>query len=369
MMFMACGGGDSGASGATDSGPSDAAATEASTVTDAGSGADATSSTDATSNDAALADDAEASVADGSDEVDAEVDAGPCGTSGTCVPAAPAGWTGPVLVYAGAGAPPACPATTTVALSGGNGLVAPAATCTTCECDLPTSPAVTCSAPTLTMKTGSSLSGCSASSANCGTPQTIGTTCTEVNPSCEGMYQGGTLSAPTPSAGTCSASMQSPTVTPPQWTTNVELCASTATPSTCGANAVCLEAEAPSSAFHTCVYHAGDVACPDSTWIGKVTMSPGLTDDRGCSSCGCDAIACVGGVVGNYFGDATCSAVAPPLTYSLPQSSCVDIETDQSGVAVYVKLKTPPAPSCGTPTGGTPTGSAQANPPTTVCCL
>jgi hypothetical protein len=282
------------------------------------------------------------------------VDAGPlCPTGEVCVAGAPTGWSGPIEFYYASSADPSCPALTSVAFTGGTGLVAPPATCSSCTCG----GAVSCTDPVLDFYSDTCTTQCNTATAS--------TTCGTMLNGCGTADPAYVTAKSLPTAAGCAPSGQTPTKTQ-SWTTNAEGCAPLGVAVACGTGQVC--SPVASSSFTTCVYQAGDVACPGGTYVNKQLIDTGVADTRTCTSCTCGAAsgaACSGGavIVGTT---GTCSAgtlVAVP-------TACRSMGSFQLPASMTILENTAPKPNDATCAsgGGQPTGTATATTPITVCC-
>ena len=276
----------------------------------------------------------------------------PCSGGGSCAANAPSNWMGPVSLYVGAGAPPACAGGAASLFDGKGDLIAPAATCTSCGCGAATG--VSCAAPVLT---GFEAPDCSSG----GTTQTVSS-------SCGGpiLATAVTVAAPQPT-GSCTPSGGAATVMPPVWDTQARACA--VSPSgTCSGGELCVPAQASSPSV--CIMQPGAaMACPTTYPSGPQIFYTGLDDGRGCSACTCAASGATCTIASpaiDVYEDPTCTS-APTATLSAP-SACTTL-----GTSLFVQLVAAPMLSgqgtCATSGGGTPTGTATGMGATSFCCL
>src|SRR6267142_772354 len=94
-----------------------------------------------------------------------------------------------------------------------------------------------------------------------------------------------TIGDSTPSGGSCTPSGGAPTTSAAAWSTHVKVCESSGfLQGGCGSGNVC--AAKPQAPFvgSTCVYSAGDVACPGG-FPNKHTSYGTFNDTRGCTTC------------------------------------------------------------------------------------
>ncbi len=122
--------------------------------------------------------------------------------------------------------------------------------------------------------------------------------------------------------------------------------------------------------FSLCIYHEGDVACPNS-YSDKHVVYAGVDDQRTCSPCACGApigSACTAAL--SVFKDGACSV---PLLGSAPISSsdsaCFDLVP--AGLPLGSKTITALSYQAGTclPSGGDPSGTVEPAGAATFCCL
>lgn len=293
------------------------------------------------------------------DVVDAAPDGAPC--TAACVPAAPAGWEGPLEIYEGMGGPPpplppSCTgAYPTVVYDGTGSPVAPAAACS-CTCGAPTG--TSCDPPVVNYFSDNTCT------TTCGTPnQPIPTTCTALGiTGCGGTHI--RISNPVATGGSCIPDAGA-TVPPAGWSAAVRLCAAATPPgpSGCDAGSVC----APTSGlpFETatyCVARSGAWPCP-AGYPSQRTYYGGAVDTRACAPCTCGAptgATCSGDVLSLY--GATCSGTGTQVT--IPQT-CTGL-----GGSKMMGLSAGVAPTGGAcaPSDAGATGSFTPTTPTTICC-
>ncbi|HEY4012431.1 MAG TPA: hypothetical protein VGM06_03790 [Polyangiaceae bacterium] len=347
--------------------------TEAGAAPDAGSAPEASAGRDATS----AADGGPTCIPTGPEQCDDGIDndcngkvdcADPACGAYACIPPVPSGWQGPVALdqVAAGSTLAACPNAYESLADVHGGLAAPAAACS-CAC-------------------GASGQQCSATGVFHGDQTCAGPTCATVSPSSAGACtavsandcgSGGSFdfeAAPTPSGGTCQATVTT-AVPPAGWTTSARVCAYTSATRTagCSDSDVCVALPASPYSATACVYSTADpppTACPAGyTRAPPAVFYAGVTDTRACGGCGC------GGPTGG-----TCSG-----TVSLfGAAGCTDnggIVTVPVGTACQAYSGLSPAPgsaeahytvtagSCAVTAAPQPTGSAAGTSPTTVCCL
>ena len=275
----------------------------------------------------------------------------PCGNGGTCAPNAPAAWMGPVALYVGAGAAPACDADAATLFDGKGDLVAPAATCSSCGCG---APSVSCADPVVTAY---DTPACSTSNMTV-TPTS----------SCSPIFAPAVTVAAPALSGSCAASGGSPTTQPPAWNTAARACPISA-PGTCAGGSLCVFGQPASSSV--CVMQSDAVTtCPASYPVGPQIFYTGVSDSRGCSACTCGAVSGVTCTIASSAVEAFVKPGCPTpadVTLSAP-STC----TSLSG-ALFLELAATPVlsgqGSCAVSGGGAATGAATPTDATSFCCL
>lgn len=272
-----------------------------------------------------------------------------CPLDFTCIPAAPAGWMGPIVFLSGpaAGSAPACPASapsqafTAQSSFGG----APAS----CGCS--------CGAPTSGMSCGSA--NLISTNASCTAGST--TIATLADGACQAVTMptsgGWTLSRPAFSASGASCTPTPSVSVPPSTAGASHRACSVPSPTACGAAMVC--APTPTAAQPVCVYIDGDATCP-AGFPNTYRTGQGVTDTRGCTPCTCGSVTgmcnafvtlengCPGST---YYGDVVAGGCTP--AFSVPGSRATADFT--------------PVGSC-SPSTSAPTGGLTPIMPRTVCC-
>ncbi len=304
---------------------------------------------------------------DAADE-DVVVDAGRGCTGGfACIPAVPAGWTGPYELSAGALAAPCDPAFSGSALIGYAGLTAGSAVCG-CTCDV--LPAPPC--PPLTIEFYATSAGCSAVGAMpCSSATLSPGACTTADAlqNCDAGVAGVVMNVPAspPAPASCTAL---PTTALPKstWATTARACGALLPPVAggCPTGNVCAPAPAAPFQASLCVEQAGDVACPSpdsSTGYGvKHVYYGGVDDLRGCSTCSCTPVSgasCT--VTVNQYPSTNGTCAGMPVIYGA--GACQPV---QQPADLQLAL-TPSIASC-TSSTTTPTGAASPTKPMTFCC-
>ena len=281
-----------------------------------------------------------------------------------CIPAAPPGWTGPIVLLAevdGGSATGACPPSfaksTTLYL--GASVANEPATCGACSCGPVTGRACPSSFQMLT----NGQPSCGGNT--CGT-YTLSTTCADIPQQagpCTSAESLMVIDGPkSPTGGSCAANPATVEQKPPVSTT-AALC----TPdvalerSACAEGSVCV-ATAALGAGRTCISQEGDVACPGDPWTSKHLYHRSLRDDRGCTPCTCGAP--TGGSctpVATFYANAGCSGASVPITGQACQNGAFPAH-----VRGTFNLQ---AGSCAAaPDGGRPKGTVTPEGPVTICC-
>lgn len=271
-----------------------------------------------------------------------------------CVPVPPAAWVGPVALYAGVGAPPACGGDYgDESLTANGDLSAAPAACSTCSCE-----AGSC-ASLMTFAAGSE-----AACADAACAQSVNTSCTLLDNAC--------LDAPSLQLSVrvgaghvdCVPSAQTPTFPDAAWATAIRACApADPLPSLdCGGGAVCAP-EAPAPAFQStlCIHRDGDLACPAGDYTDRRVYFRDFEDDRSCSECACES-GCGYEFSVYSAGDTTCAS--PQLTLS--GNRCETVAPSGGQLRVGVTLSGDG--NCDA-SGGEPAGAVTPSDAVTVCCL
>ena len=277
-------------------------------------------------------------------------------TKNICAETPPGGWTGPLALYKGAGAPPGCPGSYPTKISDGKTGFNPGIPSCACSCDPATG--IGCGGVAAAVyDVPNNLAGCTVNptgytkvwSANAGV-------CTKASASAVG--QVALWLGPPTSAGTC-APKSNHVLPTPTFSDQTRLCTgATAVAGSCGTGQTCMPQ--PFKPFDVCVYHSGNLACP-SAYPQKTVVFDGYQDTRSCSACSCgNATSSCKGMV--QFAS-TCSSGG--IAYGAV-SGCgtpsPDIAATQYGTYVPNPSGTCPASS------STLTGTAVPTGETTVCC-
>lgn len=273
-----------------------------------------------------------------------------CSGTHACVSDVPAGWTGPVALFAEAVGTtvPACAGdypTDTGSYFGD--LDVGSLTCA-CECDAATG--ISCTGAT-GLCYGSGATFCISFCSSTFTGPAPGE-CRPVSTS--GTHAQVHFPAPA-SHGSCAARAAHVRVDP-QWGTVAKACGG-ATSSTegCASGETCTPL--PSGAFdELCIVQSGDVACPAGTYTNKQVFYEGFADDRTCSACSCGAAEseCGGRV---DFTDDTCGSILYGRV-----TGCGEHGNGPSAIYMPDPSGTcPPSPSTGS-------GTVTATGAITFCC-
>lgn len=280
-----------------------------------------------------------------------------------CVPPAPSGWTGPLAFWDAAGtAPHSCVEPfPTQQYTGRSNLTASPATCSTCTCGSPSGGTCneevygqsSCTGGSVGLATGNVTNGCGNWTGS-GHPGDRYTSFRFA-----GVY-----------GVSCPAGPQVPTVPPSAYGRTGTACraASPAPTAGCLGGNVCspVPSSGDPSAFHLCLYQAGDMICPSGYSNRYVTYS-GVSDTRSCSACSCynPGGTCTGtlrfyadGSCGGELGSTAIDGVVGALHCLGFSSNFQSVRADWSG---------PRGTSC-VPSVSRPTGAATPTGPTTFCC-
>jgi len=276
----------------------------------------------------------------------------------TCAPAPPAGWTGPALLYTGAGPVPACATGFPTSTFGGTGaLDAPPATCG-CSCSSPPTGA-SCGIPSVTLYDNDTCTG----SNDIKTPASAGT-CLQVATT---DIWNSAVGAPVPViGGACTPSNVVVTKPPTSFSDQALVCAG-ATPGLCAdPSTVCVPKPGAPFGLTACVSHTADIPCEGSAYTQKHVLYAGVTDTRDCSACACGAatgISCTG--VTHLFHGGSCLNLVADSNHD---GSC---EKSAASEIKSIKFEPTGGPTGGNcpQTGGQAVGGVTGSGATTVCCM
>lgn len=289
-----------------------------------------------------------------------------------CVPAAPAGFTGPVALAEGATQAdlPACGGAHPVESFTGWGSPQCPFTCSACGCGSPTG--VTCDNPTIGMGLNTGLG-----EPVCAKPLTelpIGT-CMTIS----GTYNSYATAAGRASGGTCTPTGGIPVKPPVGWSAS-RVCGSQAAGGAgCAAGLVCWPKPQTPYLSQACVFGAGDLACPAGGYTKKHDYyeTQDLNDTRDCtSSCACGSpsgVTCPSKVA--IYSDKIIGREEPCdssllLGEDTTPSTCAKLRSNIGFVKATPVIKFHAGGSC-TPSGdAVPAGTCTpTGPQTTVCCI
>jgi hypothetical protein len=276
----------------------------------------------------------------------------------SCAPEAPAGWTGPFVLYDGptAGAP-SCPAGTLKELTAFADLQAAGpVVCSACNCQAPTN--ADCEVADLDLVPYTDQ-GCTAA---CSQPATILGCTTCALPSqivlFPGVESSGTPTVTLVDAGSCTPSGGAANAPPFTGATEALGCASTGTG--CDAGSVCLPAAVAPFEPHACVSQLGATSCPAGPFQTALSFFTGISDNRGCAPCACDTPQ--GGTCalqGFGYGQFDCNGLGMPIALGPVCSSGEWAAVAGKGVGQ--------GGTCNA-SGGQPIGDAGPSGPVLVCC-
>jgi hypothetical protein len=282
----------------------------------------------------------------------------------TCVAAPPSGdWFGPVLLYEGDDAPPACSAGyPSEAVRGGTGVTATPATCSACTCT-PDDPGC---ASFVNFETSLSTTCGAAAGGTCSFP--VNSNCQELNSPCLNQATGYVESLLPDAPPTCMPSPQQSTKSAADWDRHALACAADddLARAGCGNDELC----APARPFdgELCIYHYFDVPCPAGPYSDRRVYGTMIADTRDCSECACSHDC---DYTWRVFGDADTTCTGAAVATLTEQNQCTAVSpgaVTATGGRLRVSTSIAGTGAC-TPSGGTATGSAQAQNPVTVCCL
>lgn len=284
------------------------------------------------------------------DDDDSQVDcADPdCQVAFDCEAAAPAGFTGPAVMWSGTGTqkPPPCGAPNLGRLELFAGLSAAPANCGAVGCQCTTVGAASCVALVKYVSGGCTVNG---------TYTPIGAGCTDISvggPAFANFVIGvsGNLSC-LPMASS------KPAVPPLSWSARHALCLPSSPGAGCGAGVCAPKVDASYS--KRCVFQKGIVGCP-AAYPQTFSLHAGADDSRDCTACTCDnSGSCAVSV--DDFDSSGCAGTQSTIPKG---GSCLEVDGPTAQRSVKVTTTTP---SC-VAGGGAPVGSAAPADPVTVCC-
>ena len=275
-----------------------------------------------------------------------------------CIEAAPDGWEGPfawreaLLELSGVVCLAPWDRPLTEAFTD---IMAPAAECD-CECG----PLVgaSCGGATMSYYLGSGCMGPSLS------PFALEPGCNDATSPwpIEGSFA---YSPPTVVDGAC---MAQPTeiIEEPRFLSRHLACGATLSAVDCGAGRLCAERPEDPYAPRWCVWHEGDLACPEgSAYLEPRRLYRGIDDHRDCQTCECPVPP--GPRPGNSLQLANSADCMGTSAGSVPAGGCSEGLGSLDVAAVSHAPGTLPADEC-TPSVVTPIGTAVGSEPVTFCC-
>lgn len=267
-----------------------------------------------------------------------------CGGGGVCVPAAPEGWSGPVVL--GTWTPDMtaleCPQDWMTTATGGNELEAPMASCG-CACT--------------PIEGECLLSYTYYGDASCQTAAfggTVGSTCT-------GVLNVGrsAVIATTAVQGSSCTPVPTANVPPPAWAENALACQPPAPLGECD-DGPCLPAP-PFGDY--CVSAPGDQSCPAGPFVKRRLVYRDFSDTRACTPCECGhSAACTGSL--REHETALCGLTAGTVP---ADGTCRGSNIGGNTTFGVAYQGSPPQVTCAA-SSSVPTGSASAGDPITFCC-
>lgn len=304
----------------------------------------------------------------------------PASCSGLCLPLPPLGWSDPALLWIGAEIDaPDCPDVAPVIGYEGHADLDAPNTCGACSCE---PPAGSCGLPeTIT------ANAATCANTNAITPRTPWDppvpwdgTCTAddavpANKLCMGVkcVQSVTIGPLTLTEDACApASQPVPLKATAVWGTYGRACIGSTTGGCEDHGTTCAAVpEVASGGFLTCIFHEGDVECPEgSSYADKHVLYGGLDDTRACSPCGCGApVGSKCEALVSVYADGACGAElgAVTVTTEAPEPPCLPVPagsplgSKSAGPATYT-------PGACQASGGEPMGAAEPSGAATFCC-
>jgi hypothetical protein len=286
-----------------------------------------------------------------------------CCPKGECVPMAPLGWEGPVLLWEGAEEDaPGCPARAAVTLYEGHGGLLATPQCPTCWCE--PAPCV------LSGLVASDSFMCAPGAPEAEYPAPNGWQGECVSPATVPASQLGSISFPPPSLAPC-VSVTGPVITQGNygWGTFARACGTAIPLVQCDGQQLCVPtSEPPPPGFRQCVFARGEQECPARFPDRHMYYNAIDESEVECSACACtdpeggDCQALV-----HAFADAMCADELGSVMVTLASPQCVD-PPDGSPLSAMAAEWIVTEPGSCIPQGGQPIGSAKPADPATFCC-
>jgi hypothetical protein len=291
------------------------------------------------------------------DDLDGLVDCADtdCNAGFTCVPEAPMGWTGPVLLYEGSPAlKPSCGQIGAAdSFVGSNNLQAPNDSCSACSCK---PQGVVCTAQALSTY---SDQACTTVKPSIAQPAAKACVDVNVNPPLKSYA----AAPPTTALANASCSPEGGVLnaSAPSWNTAALACAPSTLGSGCGAANVCALAGSAPFGSGACVWQSGVQACPAGYPV-QHTYYTGTSDTRACAACACSGVPSGSCKMNTeVYGNTGCGGLADLVAndggcHKAQTAKSIRPVADLSGIT-----------GCA-PSGGELSGTLTPNGDTTVCC-
>jgi hypothetical protein len=284
----------------------------------------------------------------------------PC--TGSCAPAVPQGWQGPLVLYEGlndGGALPACPSHTGSGNQVFRGLDG-SVSCSTCTCG--SGAGAQCGPIVVDQFTSVSCTvlQCTATLA---APGSCGVGCAST-----AAAKGFSATPQVADSGACPADGGVAT-TSFAFATAGETCSAPAGTGACAGGGACITAAPSPFSGATCVLASGDVPCPVGYATQHLYFQGVDTSAAGCSPCTCStpSVSCSGAEI-EPQADTLCTEALPP-TEPVPTTCAISSPFDPAAAYLWVagsKLTATSSPCVAD--GGRPQGTATPTGPVTVCC-
>jgi hypothetical protein len=276
----------------------------------------------------------------------------------TCVGDTPLNWSGPIALYEGTAAAPACPGAFPTKLNDLHSDLSPGTASCDCTCS-PASGITGCTGEAKIYDFPEGATGCFVAPGP-GTPLVFSGApgqCLPTNILNGGNYD---MEPPSPSSSGSCAANSNHTLPTPQWATAARTCSGgSATGADCGSGKQCIpRAQDP---YKLCVYQPGDVACPSALYSEKHLAYEGFADTRACSTCSCGAAQSTCGGTVTLFSTATCGT-----------SAAGSIGAGCKSLSAFAnpplgRYTANPSGTCA-PSSSTLSGEVTTNGATTFCC-
>jgi hypothetical protein len=281
------------------------------------------------------------------------VDASTCTDGSTCVPSAPSGWFGPVIVSiksstTGGATPTPLACSAPYATEVLRAFQAPVGGSAVCGCSCA---ALGCSVHVDTFTGG----GCSGS---CGS--------VDLDAGCTSTGCTDPVGAIATAQAACPA-MPSTTIPDLAWSEAVSGCEPAIETTGCGGAQRCVPTPLPGFSSKLCIFRYGTSTCPMEGYNQGEVFYASANDTRGCTACTCsttDQTSCSGSTVGFWTGGMCAGDAAAEVPIA---GGCKEFTLSGSSQVALLPSPLPDGSTCN-PSTPTAMGTVNASHPVTLCC-